>query len=53
MLSLAVIKKKPEFTVEYGNGHDIRDDSDMECEGTHIEVYPLLEDYVNGDLRLL
>ena len=50
--------QNPEFSVEYEDDEDSdedseNEDSDGENEGSHIEEYPLIEDYLNGDLRLL
>ena len=50
--------QNPEFSVEYEDHEDSdkdseNEDSDGEIEGSHIEEYPLIEDHLNGDLRLL
>ena len=51
--------ENPDFSVEY-EGERCYDSDDDEAsdeedanEGSHVEDYPLLEDYLNGDLRLL
>lgn len=48
----------PEFSVEYEGekecDEEVEDEDDEELIwGTHVEDYPLIEDYINGDLRLL
>ena len=53
--------ENPEFSVEYGenssdddcDNEDEASDEEDKIEGSHVEDYPLLEDYLNGDLGLL
>ena len=54
--------ENPEFSVEYEGKNCCDDDCDDEdevsdeedsIESSHVEDYPILKDYLNGDLRLL